>query len=84
MKNEARKRKPVEQLASFDRRGRFIAVSIRRDVLAMLDKEIARMERILRVELSRSDGLRLVIEEWKRGEHQVTPTDPTFLGLSRE
>ena len=62
----ATKRKAAGKLRSFDRRGRYLAVSVRRDVIARFDKVLRSLERATGMELSRSDGLNMVLREYER------------------
>lgn len=60
----ANKRKAARKLVSFDRRGRYLAVSIRRDVMVRFDRILLQLERLLGIELSRSDALSMVLQQF--------------------
>jgi hypothetical protein len=62
----ATKRKGAMALRSFDRRGRYLAVSVRRDVMVQFDKVLRKLERATGIELSRSDALSMVLREYER------------------
>jgi len=62
----AGKRVGANKLKSFDRRGRYLAVSVRRDVMVQFDKVLSKLERATGIELSRSDALSMVLREYER------------------
>jgi hypothetical protein len=62
----ADRRTDARKLKSFDRNGRYLAVSVRRDVMVRFDKVLRRIERTTGLELSRSDALNMVLREYER------------------
>jgi hypothetical protein len=59
-------RKDARKLVAFDRKGRYLAVSVRRDVIVRFDKVLCKIERATGLELSRSDALNMVLREYER------------------